>query len=73
MAAFRAIALRDRDAAPFERFPALPAMSAPWRGAEVGLYAGWLAQLAARRSRRFGWTELLRPIGAARAFNPSYA
>ena len=73
MAAFRAVALRDRDAALFERFPVLPAMGAPWHGAAVGLYAGWLAQLAARRSRRFGWIELPSPFGATRGLNPSYA
>jgi hypothetical protein len=73
MQAFREIALNDRDAALFERFPALPAMSATWQGAAVGLYAAWLAQFGARRSRRLGWTSLPLPVGASRQLNPSYA
>lgn len=73
MQAFREIALRDRDAALFERFPALPAMSASWHDPAVGLYAAWLAQLGAQRSRRLGWRELTLPAGAARQLNPSYA
>ena len=73
MRAFRDVALRDRDAALFERFPALPAMSAPWREAAVGLYAAWLAQLSARRSRRFGWAGLSLPVGAAHGLNPAHA
>jgi len=73
MQAFRDGALRDRDAALFERFPALPAMSAPWHDAAVGLYAAWLAQLSARRSRRFGWAGLALPVRAARALDPTYA
>lgn len=58
MLAFREVALRDADAALFERFPTLPAMSAPWHEAAVGLYAAWLAHLAERRSRRPGWAGL---------------
>lgn len=70
MEVFRDAALRERDAALFERFPALPAMTAPWRAAATGLYTAWLAQLSARRSRRFGWPWLRLPV---RAFNPTYA
>ena len=73
MRAFRDTARRSRDAALFERFPALPAMSAPWHGAAVSLYAAWLAQLDARRARRFGWAGLSLPLDAARALNPTYA
>lgn len=73
MQAFRAAALRDRDAALFERFPALPAMNAPWRDAAVNLYAAWLAQLGARRSRRFRWAELPLPAAAAGEPHPTYA
>jgi homoserine O-succinyltransferase len=71
MLAFRDIALRERGDALFERFPALPPMHAAWQGAAAGLVAGWLAQLDARRSRRFGWLPL--PEAAARALTPTYA
>ncbi|HVH81794.1 MAG TPA: hypothetical protein VM782_20495, partial [Stellaceae bacterium] len=71
MAAFREIAVRQRDDALFERFPVLPAIKAPWQGAAVGLFASWFAQLEARRSRHFGWLPF---SGApARGFNPTYA
>jgi homoserine O-succinyltransferase len=70
MLAFREVALRERGAALFERFPAFPAMSAPWHGAAVGLFAGWIGQLDSGRSRRFGWSP--RPA-AARPFAPTYA
>ena len=73
MAAFREVALRDPDAALFERFPALPAMRAPWHDAAVNLYASWLAQLGARRSRRLGWARLKLPVAAAGAPTPTYA
>jgi homoserine O-succinyltransferase/O-acetyltransferase len=73
MRTFRGSALRDRDAALFERFPALPAMSAPWQQAAVSLYAGWFAQLAARRSRRLGWTGLRLPAAGAPARAATYA
>lgn len=68
---FRAAALRQPGDALFERFPALPAMAAPWHGAAVGVFAGWLAQLEARRSRRFGWLPSLLP--APRRLDPTYA
>jgi homoserine O-succinyltransferase len=68
---FRAIAERQPGDALFERFPALPAMSAPWHGAAVGLFAAWLAQLETRRSRLFGWLPL--PEQSARGFSPTYA
>jgi homoserine O-succinyltransferase len=71
MLAFREIALHERGDALFERFPALPAMNAPWYGAAVGLFAGWLAQLDRRPSRRFGWLPL--PVVPARHHSPSYA
>ena len=71
MLAFRDVALRERGDALFERFPALPAMSTPWQGAAVGLFAGWLAQLDAKRSRRFGWLPL--PVPPVRPHRPSYA
>jgi len=66
---FRAIAEHQPGDALFERFPALPAMSAPWHGAAVGFFAAWLAQLEARRSRLFGWL----PAPALRSFSPTYA
>ena len=68
---FRDVALRERGDALFERFPALPAMSAPWQGAAVGLFAGWIAQLEAKRSRRFRWLPL--PVAPTRTFTPTYA
>jgi homoserine O-succinyltransferase/O-acetyltransferase len=68
---FRAIAERQPGDALFERFPTLPAMSAPWHGAAVGLFAAWLALLEARRSRRFGWLPLLAQV--PRGFSPTYA
>jgi homoserine O-succinyltransferase/O-acetyltransferase len=68
---FRAIAERQPGDALFERFPALPAMSAPWQGAAVGLFAAWLAQLEARRSQCFGWLPLPAPAG--RSLSPTYA
>ena len=71
MLAFRAAALRRPGDALFERFPTLLAMSAPWHGAAVGLFAAWLAQLAGRRSGAFGW--LPHPAPAARDFTPTYA
>lgn len=71
MLAFRDVALRERGDALFERFPALPALSAPWHGAAVELFAGWLAQLDAKRQRRFGWLPL--PVPPARPHSPSYA
>jgi homoserine O-succinyltransferase len=71
MLAFRDVALRERGDALFERFPALPAMSAPWQSAAVGLFAGWLAQLDAKRSGRFGWLPL--PVAPTRALTPTYA
>jgi homoserine O-succinyltransferase len=70
MQAFRDAALRDRDAIELDRFPALP-VNAPWHGAAVDLYAAWLAQLSARRSRRFGWLPMR--ADAARGLNPTYA
>jgi len=73
MAEFRDAALSGRDAGLFEYFLSLPAMTAPWQDAATGLYAAWLAQLAARRSRRFGWPRLPLPVPAARGFNPTYA
>lgn len=74
MQKFRDAALRDRDAALFESFPALPAMSAPWHDAAVNLYAGWFAQLGARRSRRVGWAAgLALPATTARHAAPTYA
>lgn len=71
MLAFRDVALGERGDALFERFPALPAMSAPWQGAAVGLFAGWLAQLGSKPSRRLGWLPL--PIVPARGLAPTYA
>jgi homoserine O-succinyltransferase len=68
---FRAIVEHQPGDALFERFPALPAMSASWHGAAVGLFAAWLAQLEARRSRRFGWLPLPAPAG--RSLSPTYA
>ena len=68
---FRAVAERQPGDALFERFPALPAMSAPWHGAAVGLFAAWLAQLEARRYRLFGWLPLPAPAG--RGLSPGYA
>ena len=54
-----------------EHFPALPAITAPWQGAAVGLFGTWLAQLEARRSRLFGWLPLT--ARAACDFSPTYA
>ncbi|HWB49448.1 MAG TPA: homoserine O-succinyltransferase [Stellaceae bacterium] len=71
MLAFRAVAQRERGDALFERFPALPPMQAPWHQAATGLFAGWLAQLDTRRSRRFGWLPL--PVAAPRPAAPTYA
>jgi homoserine O-succinyltransferase/O-acetyltransferase len=68
---FRAIAECRPGDALFERFPTLPAMSAPWHGAAVGLFAAWLAQLDVRRSRRFGW--LSQSALAGRSLSPTYA
>ena len=71
MAEFRDAALRDRDAVQLDRFPALPALPAPWQAAATGFYAAWLAQLGARRARRFGWLPM--PASAARNLHPTYA
>jgi homoserine O-succinyltransferase len=71
MLAFRDVVLREPGDALFERFPALPAMSAPWQGAAIGIFAGWLAQLDAKRSRRFGW--LPQPMAPTRTLTPTYA
>jgi homoserine O-succinyltransferase/O-acetyltransferase len=68
---FRQIAEHRPGDALFERFPALPAMRAPWHGAAVGLFAAWLVQLDAHRSRLFGWLPMLAPSG--RSFSPTYA
>jgi homoserine O-succinyltransferase len=73
MLAFRATAMRDPAAALFERFPALPAMHAPWHEAAIDLYAAWFTQLTARRSRRIGWTGLRLPLAATQRLNPTYA
>lgn len=73
MRGFRDVALRERGDALFERFPALPALSAPWHDAATGLYTAWLAQLSSRRSRRFGWAGLPLPARAARGLDPTYA
>lgn len=73
MRAFRETAQRDRAAALFERFPALPAMGAPWQEAAVNLYAAWFARLAGRRSRRFGWAGLPLPVSTSRAPAATYA
>jgi len=62
MAEFRDATLSGRDAGLFEYFLSLPSMEAPWRDAATGLYTAWLAQLAARRSRRFGWPKLPLPF-----------
>jgi len=73
LAEFRDAAINGRDAGLFEYFLSLAEMTAPWREAATGLYAAWLAQLAARRSRRLGWTKLPLPVPPAPGFNPTYA
>jgi homoserine O-succinyltransferase len=73
MVEFHDAALSGRDAGLFEYFLSLPSMEASWRDAATGLYTAWLAQLAARRSRRFGWPRLPLPVPPARGFNPTYA
>lgn len=73
MRAFRDAAQRDRDAALLERFPSLPAMSAPWQQAAVKLYSAWLARLGARRPRQLGWAGLPLPTAASRAPAATYA
>lgn len=73
MHAFRRVALHRRGDALLERFPALPAMSTPWRGAAAGLYAAWLGQLAVRHERRFGWLGMPLPEAAPHRFTPTYA
>jgi homoserine O-succinyltransferase/O-acetyltransferase len=68
---FREAALKDRDTVHLDRFPALPGMTAPWHGAAIGLYGGWLAQLSAGRSRSF--ERLPSRFGTARRLSPTYA
>ena len=70
MRTFRGIAENQPGDALLERFPALPAMSAPWHDAAVGLFGAWLAQLDALRSRRIDWLPL--PRTTARRLQPTY-
>jgi len=55
---FRARALSRRDPALLEQFPAAAIgarLTAPWRDAATQIYKNWLACIAERRTRSFGW------------------
>lgn len=70
MTDFEQMAYARRDPELLVQFPTGPAIHAPWRYAAVGLYANWLAHLAARRTRRFGWLPL--PPAPARQLDPNF-
>lgn len=73
MREFRDVALRDRDAALFERFPPLPAMNATWRPAAVDFYAAWVSQLTGGRRGYLAWAGVAPPRAVSDASAASYA
>ena len=58
MRAFRDIALRQPGEALVERFPPLPAMTAPWQPAATALFATWLARFVRGSSSRAAWVSI---------------
>jgi homoserine O-succinyltransferase len=73
--AFRDRAMRQRDSALFEQFPAAAVgaqLDAPWRPAATRLYRNWLSYLSRERANRLGWAAV--PLAAPTAVcDPSYA
>jgi homoserine O-succinyltransferase/O-acetyltransferase len=72
---FRERAVRERDIALLEQFPAAavgPQLTAPWRDAATRIYANWLGYVAEERlDRRWRRTPLVAP--ARRLLDPTYA
>ncbi len=69
---FRERALRQRETALLEEFPAAAAgrrLTAPWRGAAARIYANWLDLLSTKRTRRFDPPQARQ----ARELDPTYA